>query len=272
MKVCIDIPLKNYGFSRIENAFRKHSGNNIEFVSEEDADFVIIYAHGNRRQVGWWAEKLLKQGKKYAVIQVAIRSTANPKTEDWLDIWKNAAVIWSYYDLSALCKEDGNRAEFNFYHAPLGVDPEIFKEVKSERTHKLMVGHSRDEYVRQCIAAAGGDVYKQGTDISDEEMARAYSQVEYVSGLRRKEGFEMPVLEGLLCGARPICFDMECYRTWFGRLTEYIAYESDAATAVPLLKEILKHKPRPVTEQEKQFVKDRFNCRKIIQGFWQAVD
>ena len=96
-------------------------------------------------------------------------------------------------------------------------------------------------------------------------MAGYYRSCDFGSGLHRIEGFEFPVLEGLLCGARPICFDLPCYRAWFDGLAEFIP--EDLNVVENLVKLFIKG-PRPVTEKEKAIVKKRFNWQKICKGFW----
>lgn len=51
---------------------------------------------------------------------------------------------------------------------------------------------------------------------SDGELADYYSRAFFVSGLRRGEGFELPAVEGLLCGAYPLLFDQPSQKVWYG--------------------------------------------------------
>lgn len=290
MKVFANNLIDDIAITRVETALKKYAPSSLTFVeSEEDADLVIIYAYGLRRGVWWRTSRLLESKKKYAVVQLALRMTANPKTEDWLKIWERAQVVWSYFDLPKLCKKDGNSANFNFYLAPLGVDADAFKEVKLKRKYIAAVvsqGWSKESLgdVTTAARAVGRKVLNIGTQkelgegidytgmiINDDAtLSRYYSQCKYVSGLRRIEGFEMPVIEGLLCGARPICFDMECYRMWFEGLTEFIP-ENNREGIIISLKELFKKQPRPVTAEEKKIVIDKFDWSKIAHGFWGKI-
>ncbi len=287
----------DYGINRISKALIKHTPPGIEIVYDEsEADMVIFYAHGLRKKIWWAATKLLDKGKKFAVIQLCVRTTQNPKTDDWLKIWEKASLVYSYYKLPVLCAEDGNQANFNFLHGPLGVDAEAFKETKSER--KYLIGiHSKGwsrESLRDVWAAAqavGGTVlnfnnalkgHDKGIDYvgdintgdsakDDRILASYYSQCKYVSGLRRVEGFEMPVLEGLMGGARPVCFDVDCYRTWFDGFAEFISDEGGSAKIIPNLVEVLKNEPKPVSDEEKAKAAEKFNWETIAHGFWERL-
>lgn len=269
MKIFAEDLMSNYAISRIVKALKDNAPDWAEFVDDEsEADLVIIYAYGHRRHVWWRTLRLKEQGKKSAIVQLVVRSTRNPKTEDWLPIWNDAELVWSYYDLYDYCAEDGNKPSFKFYLAPLGVDPSIFKETKSKKVYRIVAGNSRDENTNQCINAANGDAYVLGQNISDDELAKVYSQSEYVSGLRRTEGFEMPVLEGLMCGARPVCFNRPHYKKWFGDLAEYIEEDDNVEES---LRKLFAKPVRRVNDVEKARVKRLFNWYTITKGFWERI-
>ena len=287
MKVFAEADRDDFAIKRVANAVKKYSPKKIEFVETEDqADLVILYVFGLRRHVRYHTERLLKKGKKYAIAQLCIRSTPNPVTTDWNSIWESAKVVWSYYDLKRLCKEDKNPVKFNFYYAPLGVDATIF--MHNPIRHKFLIAGtgSGNRYSRECkleviqaAEEAGGNVFQLGSGergphiaysngMPDEMLAAYYNRCDFVSGLHRIEGFELPVLEGLLCGARPICFDLPCYRRWFGSLVEYIPEDLNV---VENLYKIFIKGPRPVTEKEMRLVKRRFNWKKIVRGLWKSI-
>lgn len=269
MKVFAENLITNEAISRIEGALKRYAPSDVEFVTnEKEADLVIIYAFSQRRKVDKRIKWILERGQSFAIMQIAVRATPCPQVSDWIEMWRKANVVWSYLNLYAYCLEEGQMMDFTFYHSPLGVDTEVFKESKQDRTYKIVVGNSRDETVVQCEQAAGGRVFHLGTGVSDKQLAKAYSQSEYVSGLRRKEGFEMPVIEGLMCGARPICYDRPHYRHWFGDLVEYIKEDVDVEES---LMKLFSKKPRKVTDDEKSLVKEFFNWRTIIEAFWEIV-
>ena len=272
MKVFANDVAANPAIQRIVTAFKRYSPDTMEFVdTQDDADFVIIHAYGHRRQVKYRAERLQKAGKKYAIVQLTIRSTSNPDTADWIFTWRNAELIWSYLDLPKLCREDGVDPNFVFYFAPLGVDTDLFEEIPiPSRGYKIVVGNSRDESVAQCVNAAEGKVFHLGQGVSEQDLVYAYSSSEYVSGLRHIEGFEMPVLEGLMCGARPISFDKPHYRHWFDEIAEFIP-EGNGPEVEAFLRELFSKPVRTVTQTEKERVAYRFNWQPIIEGFWAKI-
>lgn len=272
---------------RIVNAIKRYAPEGIEFVdTDEEADLAIIYAYAHRRKVGWRTERLTAAGKKYAIVQTAIRSTRNPNTEDWMYIWKDAELVWSYYNLKQLAINDiqpkmkdprhmwlSRKVDFNFYYAPLGVDPEVFKEVRDDRTYSIIFGENRDECSTQIIEAtmrAGYAGFMLGSGISDQELVKKYSRSKFVSGLRRKEGFELPVIEGLLCGAIPIVFDRPETRHWFEDLAVFISEES-SEELVKSLEYILRDSFNIDWKHKKRIVKERFNWETIIKGFWERI-
>lgn len=287
MKVFANNVIDDLAVSRVAAAVKRHAPPEVKLVnSEEEADLVLLYCFGRRRHFKWHIESLTKLGKKYAMLQLALRTTMNPNTIDWLPIWKGAEVVWSYYNLPALCKEDGVSPDFNFYHSPMGVD-DVFFETPTERKYIIASsGHGYlTESARECILAAaniGRPSFHVGPMITgrpnvdfangmdDTELAKKYSECEFVSGLRRCEGFELPVIEGLMCGARPIVFDKPHYRMWFNGLAEFIP-ETSRETIIEDITKLFKKGARPVSEAEIEETRRRFDWKKIVEGFWKYL-
>lgn len=287
MRVFAESTRDDFAIRRVVNAIKKYAPSGVDFVKiEGKADLVILYVYGHRRHTKYHIDHLREKGKKSAIIQLSIRSTPNPKTVDWIPIWRKSELVWSYHNLPGLCKEDGNVANFNFYLAPLGVDPKVFKETKSRRKFIIAGTGSGSRFSNECknevIMAAmklsknifqlgNGEnsktiTYSNGMD--DKMLAKYLSLCEFVSGLHRVEGFELPVIEGLLCGARPICFDRPHYRAWFNGLTEFIPEDDNIANYVG---KIFMRGARPVTDKEKKYVTAKFNWEKICKGFWRHL-
>ena len=290
MKVFAEPLIENFCINRISHALKDYAPENIKFVGkEEGANLVIHFVHGHRKRVWWKICRLKEKGCNSAIVQLQLKDTANPETKDWLEIWENSKLTWSYYNLPQICIDEGTPTKFNFYHAPLGVDGDKFKDFDLERNYIIGIhskGWSR-ESMREVVAAArevGKTVlnfedekdYGEGVEYTgrikdnDLKMAYHYSKCKYVSGLRRPEGFELPVIEGLMCGARPIVFDLPCYRQWYDGLAEFIPSEG-RAVIIPALVELFKKDPKPVTEEEKELVKEKFNWEKIARGFWKRI-
>ena len=272
------------GMRRVVAALEAHAPKTIEIVGNmDDAELVILHVIGRCNRMTELSDRLRRLGKKYAVIQYAIRSTKTPHTSEWLPLWKHAALVWSYYNLRALCQEDGTQADFTFHHAPLGTDFYHGHERK-----KYMIATSGLSYltesVRECVIAAGrsgkkvfhvgpaiGHHIECSNGMSDEDLMKKYAQCEYVSGLRRIEGFEFPVIEGLMCGAKPIVFDKPHYRHWFHDLAIFIP-EGPREQVIESLRTLFRAGAYPpVMEKDKDVVRERFDWGKIIHGFYSSL-
>lgn len=231
------------------------------------------------------------QAKKFAVIQYCGGSFPG---ETWAPLWERSAFVWSYYDLTTKVPEG-----VPFYHAPLGVDGHQFDVVPSPRTVGILtsgyVTGPGAEAIEEAVLAAqqlGLPAYHLGPvpvlasdqsqkmvvrpnltilhGIPDSELARAYSQCLWVSGLRHDEGFEMPVIEGLACGARPIVFDRPEMRHWYGKHAVFVP-ECHGGFLIELLLEVMRTPPVPVSPAERATVLKTFNWQTIAAGFWAHV-
>jgi glycosyltransferase involved in cell wall biosynthesis len=187
--------------------------------------------------------------------------------------------------------QDGTRAMWskcNFYIAPLGVDAEIFQPARPVRKNFLIgtSGYIADtESVREAHLACQmlnrsmfhlGPNLEIGNNITyvhhipDELLAEFWSQCSYVAGLRRIEGFELPVLEGLMCGARPIVFDAVHYTKWFGEFAELVP-EGSPQEVLESLVQVMSKPVRPVTAAERSQVAKQFDWQTIVTNFWEAI-
>jgi hypothetical protein len=277
MKIYFDNPTKSIAIDRVVlNLERYMPTEFIRVATREEADLIILHVFGRNNHVTKDTESILNSGKKYAVIQYAIKSTRNPDSKDWKTIWDNAQVVWSYYNLGG-----------NFYHAPLAADPDIFINKNNTNKDYLIGSLSVKEcYHAECIGEvhlatfkARGKAIHIGevlvpnpavtyvSNISDLELVDVYNNCHWFSCLRRKEGFEVTAIEALLCGARPIMFDTPNYRQWFDGLVEFIPESSVRDTSKHLARVIL-GEPKPVTDSEIEEIKRRFNWKLIIEGFW----
>lgn len=298
MRVYLTPPQPSRGLQRIADALTKYAPNGVEIVDKfATADLVVFYVIGRRDRLQALTTAMVETGvQKYAIIQVCLRSTMTPSTHDWRPIWDKAVAVWSYYDLNNAIANDvfnfgidlkNTTYLDNFYHAPLGVDSEVFKYYEMPREHYVIAtsGNSRlQESVRECLIAAEkikrfvfhvGEsspswkgVTRFSNGMTDEQLAMHYSACEFVSGLRRKEGFEFPAAEGLLCGARPILFDTPDYRWNYKHWGEYIR-ETDRQGVVDQLVELFKRGARPVTPEERAEAAAWFNWERICRGFWE---
>lgn len=293
MKVYLEVGNNSRGLLRVRDALVKYAPPSIEVVHRpQDADLEILHVYGRHDAVERRINKLRARNKPYAMIQYCLRSTMNPSTADWITMWNNAKVVWSYYDLPQLCIEDRIRvkpfAPPNFYHAPLGVGRGAFNSIwEGKRKYVVLASsqHALSEGARECAFAAKrvgkpmlfiGHELRRGPDIvckanlSDLEMADAYSESRYVSGLRRVEGFELPIIEGALCGAVPIVYDRPEMRHWFNDFAIFIK-EGSREEVIDQLEELFKRTPSPINTDMRYVITQRFNWETIITNFWQNI-
>ncbi len=232
-----------------------------------------------------------REGHRYAVMQYCLASAGAPDPMAWLPLWEGAVAVWSYYDLPQYLIGTGEVAAPVggwMYHAPLGVDTDDIYRVPATQAFTILTSGyvPAAEAVLAAMEAAAlvdgtvchlgppqdeyGDHVHQVHGIGDAHLARCYSASRFVSGLRRIEGFEMVAAEGLVCGARPVCFDRDHYRQWYGSWAEYVPEVPDA-DLVGHLVELFQSPPRPVTPEEIEDATARFNWETLVSGFWTQV-
>lgn len=267
---------------RVAAALAEHAPAHVEITGRRDAaDLVVSHVIG--------PDSDLPAPRREAVIQYCLRSSAS---FDWPSRWRDAALVWSYYDLPALGFTD-----MNFYHAPLGVDA-VFCEMPiatHQRTHVMTSGYvssAKGEAIEEMAMAAWmlgmpvkhlgpsniegmsmspGEGWTSLFDISDKALREHYHTCLWVSGLRHWEGFELPVIEGLACGARPIVFDRPDMRQWYDEHAVFVP-ESTGSELVGHLLDVLDEEPEPVDEAERAWVAERFSWKTIARGFWERID
>lgn len=278
MNVLIDYYRSSHAIDRITKALLKYVPPGINFVpNEQEAEIAIIFVTGRHDHIAQRASDLTRAGKKYVIVQLSLLSTNNPRARDWFQIWEGAKLVWSYYDLKQYCK--------NFYHSPLGSDPESFYPILSERKYAICtVGNYFDaeclwdaweaaRYVQKKAAHIGRRVINYSWidfhwHIKDEELNQIYNQSSYISGLRTKEGFEIPAVEGLLCGVKPILFDTPNFRQWYDGLALFIPEDDNIFEN---LVRILEDESKGVSSRVRQEVIERFNWNKILFEFWERL-
>jgi len=288
MKVCVRaIPSTlSKGIQRVALALERYAPEGVTIVQEpKDADLWVLHVigHGSMEEVPQYQGKI-------AMVQYCLLTTEDSRPEAWLPYWQRAEAVWSYYDLIQYAFDRGTPlpVDVNFYHAPLGVDSSVFQPSVPVRK-RFVIGTSGyvadTECAGECAQAAFAAermVFHLGPnlnlgknavyakDLSDEDVAEFWSQCSYVAGLRRIEGFELPVLEGLACGARPICFDAPHYRQWFGEHAEYIQ-EGSKEDVTAQLTDIFRGLVRVVTPAERDEVVRNFNWSRLAGGFWDRI-
>ncbi len=284
MKVHIESK-DDLAIGRVIKALKKYAPAYVEFVDEDNAELIILHIIGRLERTTRRIEKILDSGAQYAIIQYCLKSTQKKSALDWIPVWENAELVWSYLGLPEVTAQDGGTFPSNFYYAPLGVDSTVFKPQHKEKEYFILTSGKGylSESVREVIIAAekygtvahlGPDIGKSGidyyTDISDKELVELYNKCKYISGLRRIEGFELPAAEGLLCGARPILYDRPHYKNWYGGLAVFIP-ETHRDQIVEDLVLVFTKEYEPVTFNEIEEARYRFDWEAIINGFWSRL-
>lgn len=277
------------GIRRVAMALQRYKPAGVTIVEDESqADLSIVHMVGDGQRKHW-----LEPKRPYAIVQYCLRTTELPNTKDWEAVWRGAKSVWSYYDLPSKMREDGyaniDIYSLPFYIRPLGVDFNVFRPSLPVRK-PYMIGTSgfiaETEGVKECYAAMQkvarrgqfhlGPFLDLGPNVTyllnvpDNVVAKQWSQCAYVAGLRRIEGFELPVLEGLACGARPICFDAPHYRQWFGDHVEYVR-EGTHEEVVEDLVRIFSGECRPILPDEHAYLRATFDWEPLCMEFWKAV-
>lgn len=291
MRVHFETP-RAFGFSihRVEREFKRFAPEDIQFVGRydvEQADLVVVQFIGRDGLVDY----LIESGRPYAVILYCITpgtSLRNIQSTYDYRLVKQACCVYSFHPL----REMGFDA--NTLLGPLGVDPEtFFLEPSVARSNTIIstawvaasegfreiygavtrtqgrVVHVGGSLAGECGDIFRGEFYVRYEHVTDDKLRALYNSCKYVSGLRRSCGFELPVLEGLLCGCRPICFDNPYYTRWFKDFAVFVPETSERL--VDDLTTVFRSEYRPVTQDEIAYVASNFSWRRIAQSFWDLV-
>lgn len=262
---------------RVAKALIKYAPPDVQFVGKPaHADVQVLHVISSDAF-------LYNRPQEYVVIQYCFKS-AGGSLEQWQDFWSRSRFVWSYYDLDVM--------KVPFYYSPLGVD-EVFKTTEGNRnsvmTSGFVSGPGSEPIEDVAIAAASlkmptihiGPQHVEGmkhypnkfkvySDVGDEELVELYNRSLWVSGMRYVEGFEMPAVEGLACGARPICFDRAEMRKWYNGHAVFVP-ETSGQELRQILVNVLQSPPVPVTMAEREKIADQFSWPKIAHGFWQHM-
>jgi hypothetical protein len=261
---------------RISKALAFYKPDRVQITGNPaQADWVLLHVTKSEGVLEA-IQEAKRANQKVAVAQYCLRSTNEP-LPFWKQVWDQCDLVWSYYDLPAP----------RFYHSPLGADSQVFLPRDIPKMALAMssgyVAQSECiSEVAQAVAHYSGKMFHLGPElalvgdvdyflsIGDLQLSRLYSASHYVTGLRRGEGFELPLAEGLLCGARPVTFNQPHYRDWYGDLADYIE-EGPPETVREQLKELFGKPARPVTPEEREKAVEKFNWETVCRGFWERV-
>lgn len=231
---------------------------------------------------------------QFAAIQYCLRTTRRPDPREWMDFWRQCALVWSYYDLSSY-----QQRGINVYHAPLGVNPATFYPPNDSTPREPFVitfGHV-DGYPAEPISAVWQAASKAGlqalhigsnspanmtdkppgwksiSNLTDDALAHLYRSASWVSGLRHIEGFELPAAEALSCGANAVLFDHPSQRHWYsvaGNAAQFVRDTPDYKALVAQLTRVLTSEPTPIPSLPA--LRYMFSWPRIVKGFWERVE
>ncbi|MFA5154711.1 MAG: hypothetical protein WC554_19350 [Clostridia bacterium] len=265
-------------FNRISGAFHRFAPSWVEWVNtpeESDIYIVNVVGAGERKQLDYpHPNKVIIQYCYY---------TAQIEQLNYVPYWKDALLTVSFHDLTAYTNE-----KFNFFRAPLGADPEVFKRYNpnSYRRNKVFVtGHvANDECIDKVYEAVKqldeymvhtGENFKWGFQnyryldyLSDNDYVALLNNTQYISCLRRIEGFELAGVEGLFCGARPIIPDIPTYDAY--RKYAYTVSLDD--TLVEQLVGIMQDEPKVITFEEYNEIVRKFSWNTIIRSIFSEIE
>lgn len=266
---------------RVAEALRRFSPKEIRVVdaqSGEECDLHVLHV------IGPYPMTYIRS-KDYVVIQYCYKTAGE---FDWRSLWSNSKLIWSYYDLPV---PEGTR----YFHGPLGVDGSVFnvngvahRDIGVVTSGYVASPGEAIEEVADAALESGLSVFHlgpadvvgmarrkeltwtNGQSLTDVDLSRKYQRARWVSGLRRVEGFELPVLEGAACGARPIVFDRDEMRTWF-RDFAVLVPELEPWELTRALEDVFRYEPSVVSPEEREKILCRFAWRRVAEDFWKAV-
>ena len=267
---------------RVEAALKSRAPKDVEIVSTPgEADFRLLHV------IGPVADVDIPVGR-FGVIQYC----GSLIPEAFTQLWQRAEFVWSYYDLTAVMPESTR-----FLFMPLGVDGQLFSQLKPNAPREVDVmttGYSTapgQEAIQEVVEAAvtlhrkyvhigpkniegwRGEFPKDWSpqlNVDDGTMKLLYRNSRYVACLRYTEGFEMPGFEGLVNGARPIVFDREDMRRWYGDHAVYVP-EVSGEELKAVICDVLAGPYKPVTPDEVAAVKARFNWDEIAVAVWSNI-
>jgi hypothetical protein len=283
------------GVRRIADALVRYAPPNVQIVTDDaEADLVIFQVVGVQNfSDESLPQKILiakQRGQRYAIWHLCVKSTENPDPRFWAEIWQDACCVASYYDLGAYVGANNFWVKSKFLHTPLGVDDQLtvwrprhcFERIFTIGTSGYIAETEGAAEAAAAVHAVRGYQFHLGPnlglgprvmykhDLTDEQVAQAWNECQYVAGLRRCEGFELVAAEAVLCGARPIMFNAPHYTRWYGDLADYVT-ESTPDNVAGALASLFRGPYRAVEQAEIDYARTVFHWPTILDKFWKRV-
>jgi len=201
-------------------------------------------------------------------------------------IFDNAKMIHTYLPLDI----HGFGGYDNIHYSPIGYNHESYyysPTIKQKKSIMATGYVSSYEAIEEVYSAAQKSnnvmhhvghnfrwdkkTYKHYEKIPDKTMRDLYLQSKYISGLRRGEGFEIPVLEGAACGARPLVFDNPHYY-WFEKFAIFIEESDFDSVRQQIYDIIIRDEDVTVEEETRNYIRETFAWDVVAPLFWQALE
>lgn len=265
---------------RVSREFAKWAPGEVNIVTDPaDAELQVVQ---------YWTSDILKPEWLYCKTHALFYHCTNklfnnpfPFNRMPAEAIEEAVLVASWQPM------DIGEHQHKFLHIPLGADPETFYPEERPKKYKIMTsGHvAESEYCYQAYRAAyanggltahvggiafPGDKWVRFEDVSDQVMRWLYNESEYVSALRKREGFELGAIESLFSrGGRPIIFDrpdQDWMRKW-----SITIHEDTPERVEEQLREVLSKPAVPITEEEHKEIVAMLSWEPIIKRFWDEL-
>lgn len=106
--------------------------------------------------------------------------------------------------------------------------------------------------------------------ISDAQIVDELQAASYVSSLRKFEGFEIPGIEALFCGARPLVYDISTYH-WYRDYAVVLPSGIADGDLFYALVDVFKQPPKPVSLDELTRLHAIFSWRHIVPAYFERL-
>ena len=175
----------------------------------------------------------------------------------------------------------------NVFETPWGFEPETFYWGPNIKRYKILsTGYMADpEGIDACwdaccklhvkLCHVGGKFLaippmlwnERYEGIKDHKMRELYGASEYVNGMRREGGFELPVIEGYACGCQPVVFDQPTMKKYYSDFALFVPNVPRKKLAEHLVKVL---SPKKNIKPDPEILK-RFHWAPIMCDVWERL-
>lgn len=106
--------------------------------------------------------------------------------------------------------------------------------------------------------------------VDDGEMVQELQRARFAAVMREFEGFEMPGIEALFCGARPVVFDISTY-SWYAANAVVVRSGTTPFELFGQLTSAFRRGPDPVGAVELAQLHAKFSWQSLVPGFFEQV-